>query len=54
MAEIGRYNILTVLETSDHGLYLDGGAHDKILMPKRYITPAMKVGTEVEVFVYND
>lgn len=54
MAEIGRYNTLTVLETSDHGLYLDGGKHDKILMPTRYVMPEMKVGTEVEVFVYND
>jgi len=54
MADIGRYNTLTVLEHSDHGLYLDGGEHDKILMPNRYVTPGMKVGSEVEVFIYND
>jgi predicted RNA-binding protein (virulence factor B family) len=54
MADIGRYNTLTVIEASDHGLYLDGGTHDKILMPTRYITPGMKVGSEVEVFIYND
>lgn len=54
MADIGRYNTLTVLETSDHGLYLDGGQHDKILMPTRYVTPEMQVGSKVDVFVYND
>lgn len=54
MAEIAKYNTLTVLETSDHGLYLDGGKHDKILMPRRYVTPEMTVGSEVKVFVYND
>lgn len=54
MADIGRYNTLTVLEKSDHGLYLDGGPHDKILMPRRYVTPEMKVGSQVEVFIYND
>ncbi len=54
MANIGRYNTLTVLETSDHGLYLDGGTHDKILMPTRYVTPEMTVGSQVKVFVYND
>jgi len=54
MANIGRYNTLTVLEKSDHGLYLDGGQHDKILMPTRYVMPEMAIGSEVEVFVYND
>jgi predicted RNA-binding protein (virulence factor B family) len=54
MANIGQYNTLTILETSDHGLYLDGGEHDKILMPTRYVTPEMTIGSEVEVFVYND
>ena len=54
MANIGKYNTLTVLETSDHGLYLDGGKYDKILMPSRYVTPEMRVGSEVDCFVYND
>ena len=54
MAQIAKYNTLTVLETSDHGLYLDGGEHDKILMPNRYVTPEMTIGSDVEVFVYND
>ena len=39
MADIGKYNTLTVLEKSDHGLYLNGGEHDRILMPTRYVFP---------------
>lgn len=54
MADIGRYNTLVVVESSAHGLYLDGGLHGKILMPKKYLLPEMVIGSEVEVFVYND
>lgn len=54
MAQIGRFNSLTVLEKSDHGLYLDGGPHGPILLPNRYLTPEMKIGVSVEVFIYND
>ncbi len=54
MADIGRYNTLQVVELSDHGLYLDGGPHGKILMPKKYLLPEMAIGSEVKVFVYND
>lgn len=54
MADIGRYNTLTVIENSVHGLYLDGGPHGKILMPKKYLLPKMVIGSEVKVFVYND
>lgn len=54
MAEIGKYNTLTALETSDHGLYLDGGPQGKILMPTRYVLPEMQPGSEVACFVYND
>lgn len=54
MADIGKYNTLTVLEKSNHGLYLDGGQHDRILMPTRYVMPEMTIGSGVECFVYND
>ena len=54
MAEIGRYNTLEILETSEHGLYLDDGSDGKILLPNKYVTPEMNVGSEVGVFVYND
>lgn len=54
MAEIGKFNELTVVEAADHGLYLDGGRYDTILLPQRYVTPEMKVGDPLKVFVYND
>ena len=54
MATIGRINKLRIAEVSDHGLYVDGGEHDTILLPTRYVTPDMRVGDEIEVFIYND
>ena len=54
MANIGKFNTLRIVEPSDHGFYLDGGAHDTILLPTRYVTPDMKIGDEVKVFIYND
>ncbi len=54
MADIGRYNTLPIIEQSEHGLYLDGGSHDKILLPNAYVQPSMKIGDEIKVFIYND
>lgn len=54
MADIGRFNTLRILEVSDHGLYLDGGRHEKILLPNAYVQPSMKVGDSIPVFIYND
>ena len=50
MADIGKYNTLTIIEKSDHGLYLDGGEHNRILMPTRYVMPEMTVGSKSRVF----
>ncbi|MGE9290646.1 MAG: CvfB family protein [Puniceicoccales bacterium] len=54
MAQIGKTNTLPIIESSDHGFYLDGGEHDKILLPNAYIDTSMAIGTEVEVFIYGD
>lgn len=54
MANIGRFNTLRILETSDHGLYLDDGDQDKILLPNAYVTSDMKIGDEIKAFIYND
>ena len=54
MANIGKFNRLRIVETSEHGLYLDGGTRDNILLPNRYVTPEMCVGEAVDVFLYND
>lgn len=54
MAELGKTNKLTILKTSDFGLFLDGHDLGEILLPKRYVTPNMKPGDEVSVFIYLD
>lgn len=54
MAELGKTNTLTILKNSDFGLFLDGQDLGEILLPKRYVTPDMKPGGEVVVFIYLD
>ena len=54
MVNIGKYNTLRIVELSDQGLYLDGDEHDTILLPNRYVTPEMKLGDEIKVFISFD
>jgi len=54
MATIGKRNTLTVVRDSSPGLYLDGGAHGDILLPNRYVPRGIKIGAQIEVFVYRD
>jgi predicted RNA-binding protein (virulence factor B family) len=50
---IGDYNLLTIKKTTIYGVFLDGGRYE-ILLPKRYVTPEMQDGDEINVFVYLD
>lgn len=54
MAQIGQYNTLTVLKARDFGVFLDGGEHGEILLPKRYVPDGCKPNDSIEVFVYLD
>ena len=56
MALIGRFNSLQVTKHTDFGLYLDDGAGDEILLPKRYIPKdePSEEGDWLNVFVYLD
>ena len=54
MIKLGDYNELRVMRFTEHGAYLDGGDVGKILMPKAYVTRAMRPGQHVRVFVYLD
>lgn len=54
MMKIGQQNILTVSRASDYGLYLSDDENMEVLLPSRYVTPEMKIGEEVSVFVYRD
>lgn len=57
MIKIGNYNKLRIERTVDFGAYLkstDTDSNEEILLPRRYLEPSMKVGDEIEVFVYRD
>ncbi len=54
MAEIGKYNVLTVVKDLDFGLYLDGDELGEILLPRRYVPINCTVDDELEVFIYLD
>ncbi len=54
MAELGRYNTLKIIRRVDIGAYVDGGELGDILLPRKYVTDAMQVGDQLELFVYND
>lgn len=55
MIALGDYNTLTVLRHAEHGIYLAGDEKSgDILLPRRFVTPAMSIGQQVNVFVYLD
>ena len=51
---IGEYNDLRINRMVDFGAYLIDDDTHEVLLPKRYLTPEMKVGDTIHVFVYND
>ncbi len=53
MLEIGNYNTLEIVKETPQGLYLDS-EKGEILLPKRYRTDTMEIGTELMVFIYTD
>jgi len=54
MAEIGIINKLRVVKELDFGIYLDGGDHGEILMPKRYVPENCKPEDIIDAFIYRD
>ena len=54
MIKLGDYNLLKIVKSVDFGLYLDGDEAGEILLPQRYVTPQMRVGDEIQVFIYLD
>jgi predicted RNA-binding protein (virulence factor B family) len=54
MATLGRRNLLPVSRAADAGAYLDAGPLGEVLLPRRYVTPAMRPGTQVDAFLYRD
>lgn len=54
MLKLGEYHTLRIKKHTDYGLYLDGGDEGNILLPNRYVTKDMRIGDEIEVFIYLD
>lgn len=52
--EIGKTNKLFIARSTDNGYYLANPDQEEVLMPNAYITDDMKIGDEIEVFVYKD
>ena len=51
---LGDFNRLRVVRKVDFGVYLDGGPEGDILLPTRYVPQGLKIGEEVDVFLYLD
>jgi len=54
MIDIGRINTLKIVRESNHGLYLEIGEEDEILLPNRYVPEKYNIGDEIDVFVSFD
>lgn len=54
MAEIGRFNTLTVIKQVPFGIFLDGGTLGEILLPRLEVPADTLIGSALEVFLYND
>jgi hypothetical protein len=51
--KIGEYNQLKIVRLTAIGVYLDDG-QDGVLVPKRFVPREVKVGEELNVFIYHD
>jgi len=52
--KLGSLNRLKISKKTPQGLYLEALDGDSVLLPNRYVTNDMKIGDEIEVFIYND
>lgn len=52
--DIGRFNQLKVVKSSDYGVYLDAMDGDQILLPNRDVPKGLEIGDCIDVFVYFD
>ena len=53
MIKVGEYNSLKVIREVAFGVYLDDGA-EGILLPKRFMPENIKIGDNINVFLYHD
>lgn len=54
MAQIGKFNHLSVIKKKDFGVYLDAADLGEILLPKRFCSDYVEIGDKIRVFIYLD
>ncbi|MFT5755737.1 MAG: putative RNA-binding protein (virulence factor B family) [Alteromonadaceae bacterium] len=54
MADIGKFNTLSVIAITDKGAYLDAGELGEVLLPNRQLPEDCKVDDKINVFIYLD
>lgn len=54
MIKIGEYNTLTILRSTEPGLFLGDNEDNDVLLPNRYVPEDFEIGNQLEVFVYLD
>lgn len=52
--ELGRFNRLSVVKRVDFGVYLQTRTLGEVLLPAKYLERDLKVGDQVNVFIYLD
>lgn len=54
MLNLGQLNTLSALRQTDNGIYLIDEEENEVLLPNKYIPEGMKMGDEIDVFLYTD
>lgn len=57
MIELGKFQTLEVVKTTDFGVYLhapSSSKEEKVLLPKNQVPAGTKLGDQLEVFIYKD
>ena len=52
--KIGKTNKLIAARSTDNGYYLTDNDGNEVLLPNAYVADDLKIGDEIEVFVYKD
>jgi predicted RNA-binding protein (virulence factor B family) len=52
--ELGKTQVLRALRTTDNGCYLVDEEGNEVLLPNAYVSPELKLGDDISVFVYLD
>lgn len=52
--ELGKTNRLTIARLTDFGYFLEDEEQNEVLLPNAYVTEAMNIGEEIDVFLYLD